>query len=53
MQNFQDGKSNIKDSVKELLTKAELFLMDGDMGSVVDCLVLAVSIIEDDDLGVN
>ena len=46
----QNGKSEVtlQDSVKELIEKAMCFLQDGDMGAVVDCLVLAISIIEDD-----
>ena len=46
----QSGKSEVtlQDSVKELIEKAMLFLQDGDMGSVVDCIVLVLSIIEDD-----
>ena len=45
----QNGKSEVtlQDSVKELIEKAMCFLQDGDMGAVVDCLVLALSIIED------
>lgn len=46
----QSGKSEVtlQDSVKELIEKAMCFLQDGDMGAVVDCLALAISIIEDD-----
>lgn len=46
---FQSGKSDvtIQDSAKELLEKAMLCLQGGDMGAVVDCIVLALSIIEE------
>lgn len=50
---YLDGKNDIDNSVMDLLEKARCFLLEGDKGSVVDCLALAISIIEDGDLGDN